>query len=423
MGGNGVSQQQGREPMSPSLRRLPALLATLTAATILAACGTDDSPDPEPTATVLVEEVPATEPAEETAPDEQATRDEADAAVGQAPPDREVASEAKLTPVQVVATVKGAVVTVINEQTIDTAVGRGETVQAGAGTGFIVDEQGYIVTNWHVVTGGDSFTVVLADGTDVEAELVGEDPRDDLAVVRIDPSLVPDTVHLGDSGQLDVGQTVLAIGSPLGDFDTTVTAGIISSLNRDQFSAGGLCLTYTDLIQHDAAINPGNSGGPLFNLRGEVVGVNTLAISQSRSGIPVQGLFFAVPSGTVEEVVDQLIDQGHISAPWLGIRFVTVTPRVAAAWNLPVDSGIYVDDIVQDGPAAEAGIQPGDILVAIDREAIDADTTVAGILFDHQASDTIDLTVLREGEEVTLPLTLGEVPSSVFDQCAPPGQP
>jgi len=334
-------------------------------------------------------------------------------------------SAEEMTPVEVVERVGPAVVTVINEQTLSDIFGGEQTIQAGAGTGFIIDEEGHIVTNWHVVTGGSSFIVILADGTEVEAELIGEDPRDDLAVVKIDPSAVPATVPLGDSDELRPGQSVLAIGSPLGAFGNTVTAGIVSALDRDQLGQGesSICQNYSDLIQHDAAINPGNSGGPLFNLRGEVVGVNTLGIPQSSTGVPVQGIFFAVPSNTVSAVVQQLIDRGFISAPFLGITMVALTPQLAAVNNLPVENGVYIDGVEPGGPADQAGIQPGDIILSIDGEEITPMDTLATHLLRYEPGDTVELTVLRGDEQMTVQLTFGEAPQELFEQCTLQGRP
>ena len=334
-------------------------------------------------------------------------------------------SEGATTPVEVVEQVGPAVVTVVNEQTISDMFGTEETVQAGAGTGFIIDEEGHIVTNWHVVTGGTSFLVILSDGTEVEAELIGEDPRDDLAVVKIDPSAVPATVPLGDSDELRPGQAVLAIGSPLGAFGNTVTAGIVSALDRDQLGQGqgSICQNYSDLIQHDAAINPGNSGGPLFNLQGEVVGVNTLGIPQSSTGVPVQGIFFAVPSNTVSAVVQQLIDQGFISAPFLGINLISLNPQLAAVNNLPVENGVFIDGVEPGGPAEEAGLQPGDIILSIDGEEITPINTLATMLLNYEPGDTVELNVLRNGQETSLQLTFGEAPQELFEQCTLQGQP
>ena len=333
--------------------------------------------------------------------------------------------EGDMTPVQVVEQVGDAVVTVINQQTIDAGMfgQQDQPVQAGAGTGFIIDEEGHIVTNWHVVTGGSSYVVILSDGTEVEAELIGEDPRDDLAVVKIDPSAVPATVPLGESSALQPGQTVLAIGSPLGAFGNSVTRGIVSALDRDQLGQEGICQSYTNLIQHDAAINQGNSGGPLFNLRGEVIGVNTLGIPQSQGGVPVQGLFFAVPSETVTTVVDQLIEQGFISAPYLGITFTALNPQIAAANNLEINRGLYVQSVEDGGPAAEAGIQPDDIVLGLNGQEIRPDNTLSTMLLDYQPGDTVELSVDRGGETITLELTFGEAPQELFENCTLQGQP
>lgn len=324
--------------------------------------------------------------------------------------------------VEVVDQVGPAVVTVINQQTVQNGLTESQPVPAGAGTGFIIDEEGHIVTNWHVVTSGTSFMVILADGTEVEAELIGEDPRNDLAVVKIDPADVPATVPFGDSSRLDQGQTVLAIGSPLGAFDNTVTRGIVSALGRDQLGSGGICQNYSDLIQHDAAINQGNSGGPLFNLQGEVVGVNTLGIPVSQGGVPVQGLFFAVPSNTVTEVVQQIMEQGFVSSPYIGIGFQPLNPRISAANDIPVDYGIYVMRVEQGSPAAAAGLQSDDIIVALNGTEITADQTLGSLLMDYAPGDTVELTVLRNGQEQTVSLTFGEVPQQLLEECALQGQ-
>lgn len=331
-------------------------------------------------------------------------------------------TQQEMTPVEVVDQVGPAVVTVINQQTVGGMMSGEQPVQAGAGTGFIIDEQGHIVTNWHVVTGGTSFLAILADGTEVEAELIGEDPRNDIAVVKIDPSQVPATVSFGDSSALEQGQPVLAIGSPLGAFGNTVTQGIVSALNRDQLGQGGICFNYTDLVQHDAAINPGNSGGPLFNLQGEVVGVNTLGIPATQ-GTPIQGLFFAVPSNTVVQVAQEIIDQGFASAPYIGITFRSLNPQISAVLNLPVDFGLQVQTVEPGTPAAEAGLQPEDIIIALDGDRVTADVTFSSLLEDYQPGDTAELTILRNGQESTVSLTFGEVPQEVYEEvCALPSQ-
>ncbi len=219
--------------------------------------------------------------------------------------------------VNVVLRVGPAVVTVINEQTAS-GIGSGSLQPSGgdasssslqpvgSGTGFIIDDQGDIVTNWHVVDQGQKFQVIFANGETRDAKLVGSDEISDLAVVQVTGKL-PGIVSFGDSSTLLPGEPVLAIGSPLGAFTNTVTEGIVSAVGRDfpQDSSQGPQI-YTNLIQHDAAINPGNSGGPLFDLNGEVVGVNTLGIPTDSGGAPVQGLFFAIPSNTVKQITTQL---------------------------------------------------------------------------------------------------------------------
>lgn len=328
-----------------------------------------------------------------------------------------------LTNVELVEQVNPAVVTVYNLTTLENELtGELQDIPQGTGTGFIIDEEGHIVTNWHVVTGGSEYAVALSDGTTVEAELIGIDPRDDLAVVKIDPESVPATVPLGDSDALQPGQPVVAIGSPLGQFTNTVTAGIVSGLNRDGLSRSSICQNYANLIQHDAAINPGNSGGPLFNLDGEVIGVNTLGLPETPSGVSLQGLFFAVPSNLVADVAQQLIETGTIAAPYIGVSAQPLNAASAAALGLDIEGGNLVRSVPADGPAAEAGIQPNDVIVAIDGQQISPERGLPDILLDYEAGDTVDLLVLRSGasgspEDVTVELTLGNVPEEVLEAC------
>jgi len=306
----------------------------------------------------------------------------------------------------VVSQVGSAVVTVINEQTYQTETGN-SLVPAGSGTGFIIDNQGHIVTNWHVVTGGEEFKVIFADGTQVDADLVGSDQVSDLAVVHVDGTL-PGTVALGDSDALKPGQPVLAIGSPLGTFTNTVTQGIVSAVNRDFPDAQN----YSNLIQHDAAINPGNSGGPLFNFNGEVVGVNTLGIPTAENGEPVQGLFFAIPSNTVKDITAKLISDGKVVYPYFGIVYVPITPDVAAQLGLDQSTGVLVRQVVE-GPAQDAGIQEGDIITAIDDTNIDANTSFAEALFQHNVGDTVKANLIRDAKQSTVDVKLTERPDDV----------
>lgn len=344
----------------------------------------------------------------------------------QAMPQGQVSQDTELSTVELVEQVNPAVVTVYNLTTLENELtGELQDVPQGTGTGFIIDEEGHIVTNWHVVTGGEEYAVALADGTTVPAELIGTDPRDDLAVVKIDPSAVPAVVPLGDSDAIQPGQPVVAIGSPLGAFTNTITAGIVSGLDRDGFggSQGANCQNYANLIQHDAAINPGNSGGPLFNMQGEVIGVNTLGLPEGQGGVPIQGLFFAVPSNLVADVAQQLIENGRISAPYLGISQQVVDPGIAAALEIDNVGTIYVVDVSPGTPAEEAGLQPDDIIIAVDGQEITPEMGLAAMLLEYQPEDTVELTVLRadsngQFEETTIEITFGNVPDEVLEACA-----
>ena len=321
--------------------------------------------------------------------------------------------------VDVVRRVGPAVVTVINLQTVE-GLGAdpngqlapdGQPQAAGSGTGFIISEDGYIVTNWHVVTGGDEFQVIFADGEARDATLVGSDEISDLAVVQVSGT-VPAVVSFGDSTLLEPGQPVLAIGSPLGAFTNTVTEGIVSAIGRDfPISQSQGPQVYTNLIQHDAAINPGNSGGPLFNMSGEVIGVNTLGIP-AENGQPVQGLFFAIPANQVRQITDQLIANGSVVYPFMGVSTVPVTPDVEAQAELSVDSGVYVGEVSEGGPAAAGGIQVGDVILAVDGQQIDQNNSFTEILFAHQPGDTVEVTIQRGDEQQTVEVTLGERPSN-----------
>lgn len=305
--------------------------------------------------------------------------------------------------VEVVKQVGDSVVTVVNQQIFQ---GFDTAQPVGSGTGFIIDKDGHIVTNWHVVDGGTSFLVILANGDRRPATLVGSDAISDLAVVQIKGDL-PGIAGFGDSDALQVGETVLAIGSPLGTFTNTVTEGIVSGLGRDLPQSN-----YTNLIQHDAPINPGNSGGPLLNMEGQVVGVNTLGLSVDDNGQPIQGLFFALPGNQVQSIVSRLIESGKVAYPFFGITYQTINWQNAAQANLPVDNGIYVTQVSAGGPAEKAGIQAGDIIVSIDGVKIDAQNAFSEVLFMHKPGDTIKVELLRDNKSVTVSLTLVERPAN-----------
>lgn len=331
------------------------------------------------------------------------------------------AASAQTQPVDIVDLVEEvnpAVVTVYNLTYLENGMGQTQAVTQGSGTGFVIDEQGHIVTNWHVVAEGSEFAVAMYDGTLVEAELIGQDPRDDLAVVKIDPSAVLKVVDLADSDLVKPGQSVIAIGSPLGAFTNTVTEGIVSGLGRNNFDqAQGNCQNYSNLIQHTSPINPGNSGGPLFNLDGEVIGVNTLGLPLSSDGTPLQGLFFAVPSNMVRTIADQLIADGRISAAYLGIANAFIDQGTFAANNLDYPGGQLVQDVGVGSPAEDAGLRVDDIILGIDDQQITAENGLPLILLNYLPGDTAVLNVLRGGREIQLEITFGNVPDAVLDQC------
>jgi 2-alkenal reductase len=263
------------------------------------------------------------------------------------------------------------------------------------------------------VAGGDQYEVVFADGTDQPATLVGTDPITDLAVLQV-AGPAPAVATLGDSSALEPGQPVLAIGSALGTFTNTVTEGIVSALGRslaeDPNNPG---LHLTGLIQHDAAINPGNSGGPLVDLAGEVIGVNTLAVTQAEPGVSAQGLFFAIPSNTVKRISAELIATGQVVYPYLGISdTVDLTPGMAHFFGLAADHGVYVGTVIDGGPADQAGIKAEDIIVAIDGTELGEATSLTDVLFTHKPGDVVQVTVQRGDNQQTFAVTLGTRPSS-----------
>ncbi|MBA3416055.1 MAG: trypsin-like peptidase domain-containing protein [Chloroflexia bacterium] len=292
-----------------------------------------------------------------------------------------------------------SVVTVIVEGP-NPETGRVEPISSGSG--FFIDEAGHIVTNNHVVDGGAAFSVVLSDGSERPATPVGGDPTSDLAVLKVDGP-VPDVLSLGDSDALRPGQAVLAIGSPLGTFANTITDGIVGAVART-LPADAAGPELLDLIQHNAAINPGNSGGPLVTLTGEVVGVNTAGFEDT------QGLFFAVPSRTVVEVSSQLIADGRVDYPFMGVTVFPLDEATIAQWELPVASGSYVESVVPDGPSAQAGIMPGDVVVAIELEPVSAERSLAGVLFRYVPGETVQATIQRGTERFRLAVTLAVRP-------------
>ncbi len=273
------------------------------------------------------------------------------------------------------------------------------------GSGVFISSDGYILTNNHVIEGAQQLQVVYSDGTQHDATLVGTDQYSDLAVLKVSGT-VPAVATLGNSDALNPGESVIAIGSPLGDFKNTVTVGVVSATGRSIDTGNGYSID--GLIQTDAAINQGNSGGPLVDLAGDVIAINTLIIRSSDTGTVAEGLGFAIPINTARVVSEQLIQNGHVSRPYLGISWQPITPRVAAIYRLPVQYGVYITDVAANSPASQAGLQVGDIIIAIDSTNLDETHAYINTLFQYSAGDTVTITLNRNGQQVQLQATLGE---------------
>ena len=273
-----------------------------------------------------------------------------------------------------------------------------------SGTGFFITEEGYILTNNHVVDGTNEVNIVLSDGTEQKATIVGTDLYSDIAVLKTNGK-VPAVARLGNSDVLKPGESVIAIGSPLGNFKNTVTVGVISATGRAIDTGSGYQIE--DLIQTDAAINHGNSGGPLVNLVGEVIGINTLVVRNTNSGDVAEGLGFAIPMNTAQAVAQQIIEQGYFARPFLGISFQPINPEVAAIYDLPARWGVYVTRVVQGSPAEQAGLQEGDIITKVGDVALDETHSYVNTLFKFQPGDQITLDVVRGNETTRVNVTLG----------------
>ena len=282
----------------------------------------------------------------------------------------------------------------------------------GLGSGTIIDSRGYIVTNEHVVAGATQIQVELYDGLTVPAQLTGLYVAEDLAVIKITPVPHMAVATIGDSSQLKVAEYVMAIGNPLG-ITQTVTSGIVSALGRNVPVGPGVELI--DAIQTDAAINPGNSGGALVDLQGELIGVPTLTILNPTFSSPASGIGFAVPSNRVKLIVPQLIATGHVTHTGrasLGVGVVTVDSSVAAQNNLSVDHGVLIASVTPNGPAATAGLKAGDVILQIDNTPVTSDQSLGDALLSKSPGDTVAVTINRGGQQMTLNVTLGELPAS-----------
>ena len=280
--------------------------------------------------------------------------------------------------------------------------------QTGSGSGFIIDTNGRILTNAHVVDGADRVTVVLKDGRRLDGKVLGEDPVTDVAVIKIDTNKLP-TVPIGNSENLQPGEAVVAIGNPLG-LDNTVTSGIISATGRSSSDIGASDKR-VDYIQTDAAINPGNSGGPLLNARGEVIGMNTAIIRGA------QGLGFAIPMNTVQRISQELIAKGRVDHPFLGVQMATLTPELKERLSsdlrgpsVSADKGVLLIRIVPRSPAARAGLRPGDVIQAINNQSITKSEELQKIVEKSKVGVPLQMKVERDGRTVELAVTPGPYP-------------
>lgn len=326
---------------------------------------------------------------------------------------------------KVVAEVKNAVVSVINKQSTSrnnlygTQQTGGELATASEGSGVIYkNENGYayIVTNYHVIAKSQELEVLLADGTREKAELVGSDQWTDLAVIRIANTNVSTVAEFANSDEVEVGQTAIAIGSPLGsEFATSVTQGIVSATNRavaTDVDGDGQEDWVVTAIQTDAAINPGNSGGALINSAGQVIGINSMKISKSS----VEGMGFAIPSNEVVSIIKQLEENGKITRPALGISMVNLTSvntRVIQQMNLPADvkSGVVIAEVDSKGSAKAAGLQAYDVIVEMDGQKIEGIQNLRKVLYSHKVGDKMEVTYYRNGQKQTTTISLTETSS------------
>ena len=318
--------------------------------------------------------------------------------------------------------VSPAVVEINVSQTVSTIYGK--STQQGLGSGFLIDNQGHILTNNHVVDGATSVQVVLDNGNTVDGKVLGTDPVDDLAVVSVDPAAVSGItpLKLGDSSLVVPGQMAIAIGNPLGYTDS-ITVGVISGLNR---SISGSNLR--GMLQTDAAINPGNSGGPLLDNQGMVIGINTAA----EIGVTgADGMGFAVPSNIASKILTDLIAGKTVSRPWLGISGTALTQTTASQLGLSVNKGVYIVTVVAGGPAAKAGLKAGgsksdgtltaggDVITAIDGKSVANVDDLSAYVSTKKVGDVVNLTILRNGQSMTVQVTLDAWPANVSSGTTP----
>lgn len=268
------------------------------------------------------------------------------------------------------------------------------------GSGFVIDPEGIIITNNHVIENADEIKISFNDGTELDATLVGRDPKTDIAVLKVTPDAPLKAVSFGDSDQSRVGDWALAIGNPFG-LGGTVTIGIISALNRDIRSG-----PYDNFIQTDAAINRGNSGGPLFNMNGEVIGVNTAIFSRTGDSV---GIGFSVPANTAKNVVNQLLEFGETRRGWLGVLIQPVTESIGQSLGLDNNQGAFVTQVTPDGPSDKGGIEAGDVILKFDGKDVPSSRVLPAMVARTEIGKKVDVVVLRKGKEKVLTITLGRL--------------
>lgn len=278
------------------------------------------------------------------------------------------------------------------------------------GSGFFISQDGYLVTNNHVVADGDAFSVVLDDGTEFDAKLIGTDERTDLAVLKVDDDREFTYVAFGDDNKIRVGDWVVAVGNPFG-LGGTVTSGIVSGRGRD-IGAG----PYDDFIQIDAAVNKGNSGGPAFDLSGEVIGINTAIFSPSGGSV---GIAFAIPASTAKQVVEQLIEKGSVERGWIGVQIQPVTKDIAASLGLAEERGAIVAAPQADGPAAKAGINAGDVITAVNGETVDSPRELARKIAKIAPGEKAAISVWRNGKAEEVSVTIAPMPNEAGKAASP----
>lgn len=279
-----------------------------------------------------------------------------------------------------------------------------EYKQSGLGSGVIVDKDGYILTNNHVIKDADEIKVKLSDEREFKGKIIGVDPKTDLAVIKIDSNHLP-VIKLGDSDKLQVGETVIAIGNPFG-LSHTVTSGIVSATGRANVGIAD----FEDFIQTDAAINPGNSGGALVNIRGELVGINT-AIFSTTGGY--QGIGFAIPSNMMKVVMDSLIKKGKVVRGWLGVTIQSLTPELVKQFNLKEEKGVLVGDVVEDSPAEKAGIERGDVIVEFDGKKVNDVTNLRNMVANTLPNKEVAIKLIRGEKPKTVNVKIVEMPAEI----------